>query len=55
MRTNGELSLLIVDFFASWNIRGEKSLGGNSQNSLGKFVRFFVTLRDFYRVVVHRK
>jgi len=29
--------------------------GGNSQNFLPKFVRFFVTLRCFYGVVVHRK
>jgi len=29
--------------------------GGNSQNFLGKFVRFFVTLRCFYRVVIHKK
>jgi len=31
-------------------------LGGDSQNFLGKFVRFFfVTLRCFYGVVIHRK
>jgi hypothetical protein len=30
-------------------------LGGNSQNILGKFVRFFVTLRCFYGVVIHRE
>jgi len=29
--------------------------GGYSQNFLGKFKRFFVTLRCFYRVVIHRK
>jgi len=29
--------------------------GGNSQNFLSKFVRFFVTLRCFYRVVINRK
>ncbi len=29
--------------------------GGNSQNFLGKFVRFFVNLRCFYRVVNNRK
>jgi len=28
---------------------------GNSQNFLGKFVRYFVTLRCFYTVVIHRK
>ncbi len=27
--------------------------GGNSQNFLSKFVRFFVTLRCFYGVVIH--
>jgi len=32
-----------------------KILGGNSQNFLGKFLRFFVTLRCFYWVVIHRK
>jgi len=32
-----------------------KQLGGNSQNFLDKYVRFFVTLRCFYRVVIHRK
>ncbi len=30
-------------------------LGGNSQNFLQKFVRFFLTLKCFYRVVIHRK
>ena len=29
--------------------------GGNSQNFLRKFLRFFVTLRCFYRDVIHRK
>jgi hypothetical protein len=29
--------------------------GGNSQNFLRKFVIFFLTLRCFYRVVIHRK
>jgi len=29
--------------------------GGNSQNFLEKFVRFFVTFRCFYGVVIHRK
>jgi len=32
-----------------------EQLGRNSLNFLGKFVRFFVTLRCFYKVVVHRK
>jgi len=32
-----------------------KNLGGNSQNFLGKFLRFFETLRCFYTVVIHRK
>jgi len=27
----------------------------NSQNFLGKFIRFFITLRCFYGVVIHRK
>jgi len=27
--------------------------GGNSQNFLGKFVRFIVTLRCFYVTVIH--
>ncbi len=31
-----------------------RCLGGNSQNVLHKFVRFFVTLRCFYTVVIHR-
>jgi len=35
--------------------KGEKHLGGNSQNFLGKFVRFFVALRCFYGVVILRK
>jgi hypothetical protein len=30
-------------------------LGGNSQNFLGKFVRFFVTFKCFYRVVINRE
>jgi hypothetical protein len=30
-------------------------LSGNSQNFLGKFERFFVTLRCFYREIIHRK
>jgi len=38
----------------SINIRN-KDQDGNSQNFLGKFVRFFVTLRCFYGVVIHRK
>jgi len=29
--------------------------GGNSQNFLGKFVKFFLTLRCFYGVVIHIK
>jgi hypothetical protein len=29
--------------------------GGNSQSFFGKFVRFFLTLRCFYGVVIHRK
>ncbi len=29
--------------------------GGNSQNFLHKIVRFFSTLKCFYRVVIHRK
>jgi len=29
--------------------------GGDSQNFYGKFVRFFLTLRCFYRVVMHIK
>jgi len=29
--------------------------GGNSQNFLCKFVRFFLNLKCFYRVVIHRK
>ncbi len=29
--------------------------GQNSQNFLGRFIRFFITLRCFYRVVIHRK
>jgi len=29
--------------------------GGNSQNFFGKFVRFFVIFRCFYRVVIHSK
>jgi len=33
----------------------QRALGGNSQNFLSKFVRFFVTLRCFYKVVIHRK
>jgi len=28
--------------------------GGNSQNFLGKFVRFFITLRCFNGVVIHK-
>jgi len=32
-----------------------KTLGRNSQNFLRKFVRFFVTLKCFYGVVIHRK
>jgi len=35
--------------------RSFEALGGNSQNFLGKFIRLFVTLRCFYRVVIHRK
>jgi len=32
-----------------------KVLGGNSQNFLQKFVKFFLTLRWFYKVIIHRK
>jgi len=32
-----------------------KGQGGNSQNFLHKFVRFFLTLKCFYGVVIHRK
>jgi hypothetical protein len=39
-------------FFSSLLIGMDQ--GGNLQNFLGKFVRFFVTLRCFYRVVIHR-
>ncbi len=30
-------------------------LGGNSQNFLQKFVRFFLTFKCFYGLVIHRK
>ncbi len=33
------------------NAHSNDDQGGNSQNFLGKFVRFFVTLRCFYGVV----
>jgi len=29
--------------------------GGNSQNFLRKFVRFFQTFRCFYKAIIHRK
>jgi len=32
-----------------------RNQGGNSQNFFCKFVRFFLTLKLFYRVVIHRK
>jgi len=36
-------------------IADQKIQGGNSQNFLGKFVRFFLTLTCFNGVVFHRK
>ncbi len=33
----------------------KKTMGGNSQNFLCKFVRFFLTLKCFYRVVINKK
>ena len=33
----------------------KQSQGGNSQNFLDKFISFFVSLRCFYGVVIHRK
>jgi hypothetical protein len=40
---------------AERNLGIYRILGGNSQNVLCKFVRFFITLRHFYGVVIHRK
>ncbi len=45
-----------VPFFQKWALNVLKlPVGGNSQNFLGKFVRFFITLRWFYRVGIDRK
>jgi len=44
-----------MDKFEGIKISIAKNQGGNSQNLLGKFVRFFVTLRCFDGVVIFRK
>jgi len=41
--------------YSASKIFSPKAMGENSQNFLGKFVRFFVTLRYFYGVVIHIK
>jgi len=41
-----------LDIFA---VDVDAAQDGNSQSFLGKFVRFFVTLRCFDGVVIHRK
>ncbi len=38
-----------------WKTRFAAHQSGNSQNFLCKFVRFFLTLKCFYRVVINKK
>jgi len=49
-----QVSLFFFSLFPSDSFQF-KNLGGNSQNFLRKFLIFFVTLRCFYGVVIHRK
>jgi len=44
---NEAIMILEGHFFFSVFLKKRQALGGNSQNFLGKFVRFFVTLRCF--------
>jgi len=44
-----------VGFFTYLDLIKIGALGGGSQNFLGKFVRFFVTLSYFYGDIIHRK
>jgi len=37
------------------NQKKTQNLGENSQNFLSKFVRIFVTLRCFYKAIIHAK
>ncbi len=41
--------------FLKYNKETKVIQGGNSQSFIGKFVRFFLILRCFYGVVIHRK
>jgi len=55
--SNKEIVLMIT-FVASFDRHRRNqhmSQGGNSQNFLGKFVRFFVTFRCFHGVVIQSK
>jgi len=49
------LVILFLHICAWLELFAIKDHGGNSQNILGKFVRFFVTLMCFYGVVIYRK
>jgi len=51
----GIFSPLVTKIKRKLYFRNATKLGGNSQNFLGKFVRFFITLRRFYIEVIHRK
>jgi len=46
---------LIVITLGEHVFDAKNNLGGHLQNFLGKFGRFFVTLRCFYGVVIHIK
>ncbi len=52
-----KLNQMLIKILRSFvnKIKVHYFLGGNSQNFFGKFERFFVTLRCFYGVDIHRK
>jgi len=57
-RFHGQLQKQRIDpkiKLPQWNKVRCPTQGGNAQNFLGKFARFFVTLKCFYEVVIHSK
>jgi hypothetical protein len=50
--------MVFPDFKSHMNvspINSVRNLGWNSQNFLPKFLRFFLTLKCYYGLVIHRK
>jgi len=58
--TKGFTDILQARFASGGLISGSgqfslSAQGGNSQNFLHKFIIFFLTLRCFYKAIIHRK